>query len=152
MTVINLDQDERFKVNQVNVKFNGKEYSVVANDDTIQKIIADVKKFFTNAKKYDDTTKKLIDADKSADQLSTKEMDQTIDTSINFAAKQREILIKAINNLFDSNLGALLYDKYQSTKMLSDVYNQVMEDLYETKIASKSDSMKKFIKKSKKVK
>ena len=150
MTVINLDQDERFQVNQVEAKFNGKEYVVNANDDTIKKVVKSVKEFFANAKTYDDTTKQLLNVDKNADQMTTQQMNQTIDDSVEFAAKQSEILVKAINSLFNSNLGTLLYEKYHSTKMLSDFYDQVMEDLYEKKALAKSNSMKKFIKKPKK--
>ena len=150
MTVINLDNDERFKVNQVNVKFDGKEYSVVANDDTINKITANVKAFFANAKKYDDSTKKFENT--KVEDLSSNEMDKTLDETIDFSVKQRAILIKAINNLFGSNLGDLLYQKKHSTKVLSNLYDQVIDELYETKANSQHEKMKKLVKKAKKVK
>lgn len=150
MTVINLDNDERFKVNQVNVKFDGKEYSVVADDDTISKIATNVKAFFANAKKYDDSTKKFENT--KVDNLSSNEMNKTLDETIDFSAKQRSTLIKAINSLFDSDLGDLIYKKWNSTKVLSNFYDQVIDELYETKANSQHEKMKKLVKKAKKVK
>lgn len=150
MTVINLDNDERFKVNRVNVNFDGKQYSVVADDDTIRKIATNVKTFFANAKKYDDSTKKFENT--KVDNLSSNEMNKTLDETIDFSAKQRSTLIKAINSLFDSDLGDLIYKKWNSTKVLSNFYDQVIDELYETKANSQNEKMKKLVKKAKKVK
>ncbi len=154
MTVINLDNDERFKVNQVNVKFDGKEYSVVADDDTINKIAANVKALFANAKKYDDSTKKFESAE--VDNLSSDEMNdemnKTLDETIDFSAKQRSTLIKAINSLFGSDLGDLIYEKWNITKVLSDFYDKVIDELYEAKANSQHEKIKKLVKKANNVK
>lgn len=150
MTVINLDNDERFKVNQVNVKFDGKEYNVVADDNTIKKVVKNTKAFFNNAKTFDDVIKEFEDTDLK--KLTNKQVDTTINSSIDYVTKQRTILINALNTLFGNDIGDLIYAKKHSTNVLSTVYDDVVNALYEVKDKKQHEKMKKLVKKAKKVK
>lgn len=150
MTVINLDNDERFKVNKVTVHFEGKDYTVTADDDNIKKLATDTKLFIKNNKKFDDNMQ-VFDS-KADKKITDNDVDQAFNHTIDFAAEQQVAVVKALNDLFGHKLGDRLYAKKHSTKALNDIYNEVIAELYELNVDDKKNKLAKFNKKAKKVK
>lgn len=127
MTVIDLTS-EKYKQNKVVVKCGDKEFSAVADDKTIDKVIAaskkQIKDGFVSSRNFD----KLSDGDSD---LTEKQIDELVDNAVNTVAHTKEDYMNLANAIFGRGAGSAIYKAVgSSTIVMGQVMNDVTDELY----------------------
>lgn len=127
MTVIDLT-GEKYKQNKVVVKCGDKEFSAVADDKTLDKIIAAGKKQIKDGFVSSRNFEKLSDNDND---LTNKQIDQLVDSAVDTVANAKEDYVELANAIFGRGAGNAIYKAVgSSTIVMAQVMNDVTDELY----------------------